>query len=131
MSGVRDPVGRRAFVVGTGAALLTGGTAAGAAGAAVVDGPLPDFHPALKAALTFPLAWGNSPVRDFRAWRRAARAKVEELLVVDREDGTPYAPEFGPPVPRDGYRSQLVTLSLTRHERVRAALRLEEVVRAD
>ena len=122
MSGVRDPVGRRAFVVGTGAALLTGGTAAGAAGAAVVDGPLPDFHPALKAALTFPLAWGNSPVRDFRAWRRAARAKVEELLVVDREDGTPYAPEFGPPVPRDGYRSQLVTLSLTRHERVRAAL---------
>ncbi|MEU1182743.1 dienelactone hydrolase family protein [Streptomyces sp. NPDC005820] len=89
---------------------------------AVVDGPLPDFHPALKAALTFPLAWGTSPVRDFRVWRRAARAKVDELQIVDREDGTPYAPEFGEPVPRDGYRAQSVTLSLTRYARVRAAL---------
>ncbi|MFF5186139.1 dienelactone hydrolase family protein [Streptomyces sp. NPDC000345] len=121
MSGVRDPVGRRAFMVGTGAALLAG-TAAADAEAAVVDGPLPDFHPALKAALTFPLAWGNSPVRDFRAWRRAARAKVEELLIAEREDGTPYAPEYGPPVRRDGYTARPVTLSLTRYERVRAAL---------
>ncbi|MFF4653946.1 dienelactone hydrolase family protein [Streptomyces sp. NPDC001381] len=121
MSGVRDPVGRRAFMAGTGAALLAG-TAAADAEAAVVDGPLPDFHPVLKAALTFPLAWGNSPVRDFRAWRRAARTKVEDLLIVEREDGTPYAPEYGPPVRRDGYSARSVTLSLTRYERVRAAL---------
>ena len=121
MSGVREPVGRRAFVAGAGAALLTGAAASGAR-AAVVDGPLPDFHPSLKNALTFPLAWGNSPIRDFRAWRRAARAKVEESLVVEREDGTPYAPEYGPPAQQDGYTSRLVTLSLTRYERVRAAL---------
>ncbi|MEV6179320.1 dienelactone hydrolase family protein [Streptomyces sp. NPDC052015] len=118
---VREPVGRRAFVVGTGAALLAGGAATGAE-AAVVDGPLPDFHPALKDALTFPLAWGTSPIRDFRAWRRAARAQVEEALIVDREDATPYAPEFGERTEADGYTRQLVTLSLTRHERVRAAL---------
>ncbi|MFF3941975.1 dienelactone hydrolase family protein [Streptomyces phaeofaciens] len=93
-----------------------------AADEAVVDGPLPDFHPALKAALTFPLAWGTSPIHDFRAWRRAARAKVDELLIVDREDGTRYAPEFGPPVQQDGYRGQSVTVSLTRYERVRTAL---------
>ncbi|MFF8967813.1 dienelactone hydrolase family protein [Streptomyces sp. NPDC014995] len=122
----RDPVGRRAFVAGTGAALLAGAAATGAAAtgaeAAVVDGPLPDFHPALKDALTFPLAWGNSPIRDFRAWRRAARARVEEALIVDREDRTPYAPEFGERSEHDGYTRELVTLSLTRHERVRAAL---------
>ncbi|MFE0452098.1 dienelactone hydrolase family protein [Streptomyces sp. NPDC058914] len=117
----RDRVGRRAFVVGTGAALLAGGAATGAE-AALVDGPLPDFHPALKDALTFPLAWGTSPIRDFRAWRRAARAQVEEALIVDREDATPYAPEFGERTEADGYTRQLVTLSLTRHERVRAAL---------
>ncbi len=90
MSG-HDAVGRRAFVVGAGAALFTGGTATNAE-AAVVEGPLPDFHAALKAELTFPLAWGRSPIRDFRAWRRAARAKVEELLLVDRDERTPYAP---------------------------------------
>ncbi|MFI5967505.1 dienelactone hydrolase family protein [Streptomyces asoensis] len=135
--GAREPaLGRRAFVAGTGAALLTGASAAtdaraadgevaaAVAGAptAVVDGPLPDFHPALKAALTFPLAWGNSPIRDFRAWRAAARAKVEELLVVGREDRTPYAPEYGDRLRRDGFTAESVTLSLTRHERVRALL---------
>ncbi len=115
------PVGRRAFVAGAGAALVTGG-ARDAAQAAVVDGPLPGFHPALKDELTFPLAWGRSPVRDFRAWRRAARAKVEELLVVDRDEHTPYDPQSGGHDEADGFTRALVTLSLTRHERVRGAL---------
>ncbi|GAA3556368.1 alpha/beta hydrolase family protein [Streptomyces osmaniensis] len=114
-------MGRRAFVVGAGAALFTGGTVTGAE-AAVVEGPLPDFHAALKAELTFPLAWGRSPIRDFRAWRRAARAKVEELLLVDRDERTPYAPEFGGRAEADGYTRESVTLALTRHERVRGAL---------
>ncbi|MET9453575.1 dienelactone hydrolase family protein [Streptomyces canus] len=116
-----DPVGRRAFVVGAGAAMLAVGAVSPAA-AGVVDGPLPDFHPALKAELDFPLAWGTSPVRDFRDWRRAARAKVEEHLLVDREDGTPYDAEYDRGPQGDGYTRELVTLSLTRHERVRAAL---------
>ncbi|MEU0117840.1 alpha/beta hydrolase family protein [Streptomyces bobili] len=115
-----EPVGRPVFVAGTGAALLTG--RAGMARAAVADGPLPGFHPALKDALTFPLAWGNSPIRDFGTWRRAARAKVEEMLLVDREDATPYAPEYQQRTDGGGYTGELVTLSLTRHERVRAAL---------
>ncbi|MEU1475113.1 alpha/beta fold hydrolase [Streptomyces sp. NPDC005760] len=119
--GTGDPLGRRAFVVGAGAAVLAGG-AVSPSEAGVVDGPLPDFHPALKAELTFPLAWGTSPVRDFRTWRRQARAKVEEHLLVDREDGTPYAPERSQVSQGDGYTRELVTLSLTRHERVRAAL---------
>ncbi|MFJ1810795.1 MULTISPECIES: dienelactone hydrolase family protein [unclassified Streptomyces] len=133
----RDPaLGRRAFVVGGGAALLAGGTATADARAAatdgqaavtdgrtaVVEGPLPAFHPALKAELDFPLAWGRSPIRGFHAWRRAARAKVEELLVVGREDRTPYAPEYSDRRQQDGHTRELVTLSLTRHERVRAAL---------
>ncbi|MFF3843688.1 dienelactone hydrolase family protein [Streptomyces sp. NPDC002328] len=116
-----DPVGRRAFVVGAGAALVTGGAVSGAR-AAVVAGPLPDFHPALRAELDFPLAWGNSPIRDFRAWRRAARAKVEELLIVEADPRLPYDAEFGARAEHDDYSSELVTLSLTRHERVRAAL---------
>ncbi|WP_409472847.1 dienelactone hydrolase family protein [Streptomyces sp. HC307] len=90
--------------------------------AAVVDGPLPDFHAALKDELTFPLAWGRSPIRDFRAWRRAARAKVEELLGVGRQDAIPYAPAFDPRSQGDGFTRELVTLSLTGYERVRGAL---------
>ncbi|WP_432196669.1 hypothetical protein [Streptomyces sp. bgisy027] len=51
-----------------------------AADAAVVQGPLPDSHAALKAGLTVPLARGRSPIRDFHAWRRAARARAEEPI---------------------------------------------------
>jgi dienelactone hydrolase len=83
---------------------------------------LPGLHPALKDDLRFPLAWGTSPVRDFPAWRRAARAKVEELLVVPRQGGTPYAPEFTDRSEADGFTRELVTVSLTRYARVRGAL---------
>ncbi|MFF7792707.1 dienelactone hydrolase family protein [Streptomyces sp. NPDC007991] len=119
--GTHEPLGRRTFVVGAGTALLAAGAASGAE-AAVVDGPLPDFHPALKDALTFPLAWGRSPVRDFRAWRHAARATVEEHLLVEREDRTPYDPEVADRAQGEGCTRELVTVSLTRHERVRGVL---------
>ncbi|MEV5428646.1 dienelactone hydrolase family protein [Streptomyces sp. NPDC052701] len=88
----------------------------------LVGGNLPGFHAVLKDELTFPLAWGTSPVRDFRAWRRAARATVEEHLLVGRQDGTPYAPEYTGLSRGDGYTRELVTVSLTRYERVRGAL---------
>ncbi|NUP76072.1 MAG: hydrolase [Nonomuraea sp.] len=117
----REAVGRRAVVAGAGAAALLGGAAA-PAGATVVDGPLPGFHQALKDELNFPLAWGTSPIRDFPAWRRAARATVEEHLLVDRQDGTAYAPEYSARSQADGFTRELVTVSLTRYERVRGAL---------
>ncbi|MET9154299.1 dienelactone hydrolase family protein [Streptomyces griseoflavus] len=86
-----------------------------------VPGP-PGLHQALKDDLTFPLAWGTSPVRDFAQWRRAARAVVEEHLIVPEQDAVPYAPEYTTGPGADGYGRELVTLSLTRHTRVRGAL---------
>ncbi len=123
----RGPLGRRTLVTGAAtAALLAGaGVGAGASPARAEDlvgGNLPDFHPALKDELRFPLAWGTAPHRDFRAWRRAARAEVEEHLLVDRQDGTPYDPQFTDGPDGDGYRRQSVTVSLTRYERVRGSL---------
>ncbi|MEV5314188.1 dienelactone hydrolase family protein [Streptomyces sp. NPDC052610] len=113
---------RRASVTGAAAAALTAGGPGTAGAADLVGGNLPDFHQALKDELTFPLAWGTSPVRDFRTWRRAARAVVEDHLLVGRQEGTPYAPEYGERVQADGYTRETVTLSLTRYERVRGAL---------
>ncbi|MYW66559.1 alpha/beta fold hydrolase [Streptomyces sp. SID8379] len=116
------PIGRRRFVTGAAAAALVTGAAGPAAAAEPIGGNLPDFHQLLKDELDFPLAWGRSPVRDFGAWRRTARAKVEELLLVDGQRDVPYAPEYASPAQGDGYRRELVTLSLTRYERVRGAL---------
>ncbi|MGY1584540.1 dienelactone hydrolase family protein [Streptomyces sp. MN13] len=117
-----EPPARRAFITGAAAAALTAGGSGTAGAADLVGGNLPDFHQALKDELTFPLAWGTSPVREFRAWRRAARAVVEDHLLVGRQEGTPYAPEYGERVRADGYTRETVTLSLTRYERVRGAL---------
>ncbi|MDN0195034.1 dienelactone hydrolase family protein [Streptomyces sp. S.PNR 29] len=117
-----EPVGRRTFVTSAAAAALLAGATGAADAADPVGGNLPGFHPALKDELTFPLAWGTSPIRDFGTWRRAARAKVEEHLLVGRQDATPYAPEFTDGPQGDGYRRQLVTVSLTRYDRVRGAL---------
>ncbi|MGI5453772.1 dienelactone hydrolase family protein [Streptomyces sp. CA-249302] len=81
-----------------------------------------DLYPALKKELDFPLAWGTSPIRDFEEWRHTARVKVEEHLLVERQDETPYAPEYGGAEQGEDCTRELVTLSLTRHERVRGAL---------
>ncbi|WP_338695225.1 dienelactone hydrolase family protein [Streptomyces sp. Q6] len=116
-------IGRRRFVTGAAAAALAAGaTGEQAAAAEPIGGNLPDFHPLLKAELDFPLAWGRSPIRDFTAWRRAARAQVEELLLVDAQKDVPYEPAHTDHAQGDGYTRELVTLSLTRYERVRGAL---------
>lgn len=37
---------------------------------------LPVYADSLIADLNYPLAWGNSDVKDFDAWRKVARQKV-------------------------------------------------------
>ncbi|MGW2383635.1 dienelactone hydrolase family protein [Streptomyces sp. NPDC001658] len=117
-----ESLGRRTFVAGAAAAAFAGAGTGSAEAADLVGGNLPDFYPALKNELNFPLAWGTSPVRDFKAWRRAARTVVEEHLIVPRQHSTRYTPEFTSGPQGDRYSRELVTLSLTRHERVRGAL---------
>ena len=51
-----DLVGRRTFVAGATAAAFLGGSPGPAHAAELVGGNLPDFHPALKDELRFPLA---------------------------------------------------------------------------
>ena len=52
---------------------------------------LPVYADSLIADLTYPLAWGNSNIKDFDAWRQAARQKVFDCML------TP------PPPPAEGY----------------------------
>jgi dienelactone hydrolase len=92
---------------------------------AVVDGGLPAFHERLKDELTFPLAWGTSPIRDFRTWRRTARATVEEHLL-QPPDHTPFAPETTDERRAEGYRRRIVLFNVTRFSRVRALMLLPE-----
>ena len=59
---------------------------------------LPVYADSLIKDLTYPLAWGNSPITDFDEWRQSARQKVFDCML------TP------PPAPSDKNRDTSVTL---------------------
>ncbi|MDR7274847.1 dienelactone hydrolase family protein [Catenuloplanes atrovinosus] len=125
---------RRAFTTLPAAALLPAatppGTGAGTPPPAdavespgVVHGNLPAFYERLRADLTYPDAWGHSPIRDFGAWRRHARALVERHLVHPADDRLPFRPRvLDERKTGRGYVRRLVAFDLTRYSRVRAAL---------
>lgn len=85
-----------------------------------IDGNLPVFAPALKARLTFPMAW-TPQVKDLPAWRAAGRAKVWELTLQDRDD-TPFALEVIATQDRGSYVARQVVFNLSANSRVRALL---------
>ncbi|GIM92295.1 dienelactone hydrolase family protein [Paractinoplanes toevensis] len=103
------------------AADAAGFAAAGFESPSVVEGNMPVFAEQLKAELDFPLAWASRRGRNFGAWKRQARAKVEELLwqPVDR---SPFDVEIVDEKARDGYRQRQVLFNVTRHSRVRATM---------
>ena len=57
---------------------------------------LPVYADSLIADLDYPLAWGNSDIKDFNAWKAAARQKVFDCML------TP------PPAPEHGYEAKIL-----------------------
>jgi hypothetical protein len=87
----------------------------------VVAGNLPAFFEQLRNELDFPLAWGTSPVRNFRRWQRSARATVEELLC-QPTDSTPFQAQVVDEVDAARYTQRIIEFNVTRHSRVRATM---------
>ncbi len=84
---------------------------------------LPVYADSLLKDLTYPMAWGNSPIKDFKEWKQVARQKVFDCML------TP------PPLPltthhspftilaeeqRNGYRAQKIDIPLSRYYTVPA-----------
>jgi len=42
---------------------------------------LPVYADSLLKDLTYPMAWGNSPIKDFKEWKQAARQKVFDCML--------------------------------------------------
>ena len=45
------------------------------------QGELPVYVEQLKQELTYPMAWGNSPIKNFAKWKKAARQKIFECMM--------------------------------------------------
>ena len=84
---------------------------------------LPVYADSLIADLTYPLAWGNSDIRDFDAWKQKAREKVFDCMLAP-----PPAPANGYDVKvlyeeqRNGYKARKLEIRLSRYYTVPAYL---------
>ena len=82
---------------------------------------LPVYADSLIADLTYPMAWGNSDIRDFGEWRKAARQKVFDCMLMP-----PPAPTNGFDVKvlfeeqRDGYKARKIEIRLSKYYTVPA-----------
>jgi dienelactone hydrolase len=81
---------------------------------------MPVFQQALKARLTFPMAW-SPQVKDLPAWRSAGRAKLWELTL-QAPDRTPFQPQVIAETDRGSYVARQVVFNLSADSRVRALL---------
>ena len=57
---------------------------------------LPVYADSLIADLTYPMAWGNSKVKNFKKWKHLARKKVFDCMLMP------------PPPPVDGYKAKVL-----------------------
>ncbi|SFV15627.1 dienelactone hydrolase family protein [Pseudoduganella namucuonensis] len=81
---------------------------------------MPVFEQALKARMTFPMAW-SPRVKDLGAWREAGRAKVWEATL-QQPDQTPFQPRVIAEIDRGAYLARQVVFNLTGDSRVRALM---------
>ena len=82
---------------------------------------MPSYYELLREELTFPDAWGNSPITDFHAWREYARELLLDCLQYSR-DTTSFDYTIVAEEQRDGYKVQRILLNINRYVRVSAYL---------
>jgi dienelactone hydrolase len=82
---------------------------------------LPVFYKQLKASLTFPMAWGNSDIKDYKEWQKKAR----EITLSCMWTPPPKA-DFDPKIisrkKRDGYETQKLVINLSSWYKIPAYL---------
>jgi hypothetical protein len=82
---------------------------------------LPVYADSLLADLTYPMAWGNSDISDFDAWKQVARQKVFDCMLTP-----PPPPAEGYDVKvlfeeqREGYKARKLEIRLSRYYTVPA-----------
>jgi hypothetical protein len=85
-----------------------------------IDHNMPVFSPALKAKMTFPLAW-SPEVTNLPAWRARGREAVWKATLQERDD-TPFRPQVIAEQDRGSYVARQVVFNITAMSRVRALL---------
>lgn len=83
---------------------------------------IPTYVETLKKELTYPMAWGNSPIRNFKKWKKAARGKVFECMMTPPKAAAAWDMEVLGEEQRDGYKAQKIAFNINAYSRITAYL---------
>jgi dienelactone hydrolase len=86
---------------------------------------LPVFYEQLKDSLLFPMAWVNSRDKDFKGWKKEARALTLSCLMTP-PPGAEFTPKIISQEKKDGYEKQKLVVSISSHNRIPAYLLIPE-----
>ena len=86
------------------------------------QGEIPTYVETLKKELTYPMAWGNSPIKNFKKWKKAARAKVFECMMTPPKAAAALDMEVLGEEQRDGYKAQKIAFNINAYSRITAYL---------
>lgn len=86
------------------------------------QGEIPTYVETLKKELTYPMAWGNSPIKNFKKWKKAARAKVFECMMTPPKAAAAWNMEVLGEEQRDGYKAQKIAFNINAYSRITAYL---------
>ena len=82
---------------------------------------LPVYADSLIADLTYPMAWGNSPIKDFDEWKQVARQKVFDCMLTPPPPAAEgYDVKILCEEQRDGYTARKIEVRLSRYYTVPA-----------
>ena len=82
---------------------------------------MPLYYEAMRNELSYPEAWGNSPITDFAEWRAHARDVLLECLQYEC-DTTEFDYHIEESEQRDGYTAHRITLNINHYVRISAYL---------
>ena len=83
---------------------------------------LPVFVEKLKRELTYPLAWGNSDIKNFDRWRTEVRKKVFECMMAPPRPAAAFDMRVEEEEKREGYTAKRISFCINDYARVTAYL---------
>lgn len=86
------------------------------------EGEIPTYVEQLKQELTYPMAWGKSPVRKFSKWKKMAREKVFECMMTPPKAAASWDMQVLEEEQRDGYKAQKIAFNISAYSRITAYL---------
>ena len=95
------------------------------------DGEIPTYVETLKKELTYPMAWGNSPIKNFKKWKKTARAKVFECMMTPPKEAASWDMEVLAEEQRDGYTAQKIAFNINAYSRITAYLLIPDSCEVD